>query len=622
MWTHASAFRATLGLHTSDTGLHGAAGTALAVPEFLREIKIEGIIEELLASLVLALLTVIFFRPAVALGKKALRRLGFAAGWREAAQSEEDYEELYLGWLRADLKARSRPLVPTPAHTKEPLDPLVKKAQRASLLRFDTDDYERDPDLKESDLPTRVEYGNGVPIKDLVKELKNFKKIVVLGDPGSGKSVCLRRLAYDLCEEGLARIERGARPRTLPIYVEMGAYDGWKDKAAGQPLPIIEFLKKWLHDHSSVSEAPGTHSLIHVSEKLERILRAGRATLIFDALDEMPPDSYQERYETLKGFVITHEAAESNRFVFSCRVLDYDSSFYVSEVIIDRFDLKRIRDFLWMNAPDIAEELYQEVLKDKDLEKLVSNPFFLQAWTYINLGSLRQRKPLLPPTPGELIKLFAETMLTDDVVVKQKKLLAPVEGGLDTLRRFLAELAFSLQQRREGRTSARPDTLRDVWEHYPQWKRLLLIARRARILGKLSESFDSLADADPPEEVEPPARIEFMHHRLQEYFAAEELGRRLSQGEPVEQYLEDIWWQETVVFAIGVVPDPGSIIERVIARQQDAGLWFDEVLKRAGDPFADDDDADDRDDTEHDKAEDDKGGGAENDEGGDGKGDV
>ncbi len=597
MWTHIFTLRATLSLSASDSDLRGVAGTILlSLPEALRGVRVEAVLENLLASLALALLTFFLFKPTRSLAKRIVRWLLPKAGrWSElwvegdgAAKPEEDYEKLYLGWLKADLTERSRPMiVPTPAHTKQPLDPLVKKAQKPNLLRYDTDDYQRNPDLIESDLPSRVEYGKGVPIANLARELKNFRKIVVLGDPGSGKSLCLRQLAYDLCEEGLARIKRGARPRTLPIFVEMGAYEGWEDEAARKPTAVIEFLKKSLRGHSSVSEAPGTHSLIHISEKLEQILGAGRATMIFDALDEMPQDSYQERYVTLKRFVVTHEAAGNNRFVFSCRLLDYDSSFHVGEVIINHFDLKRIHAFLKMNAPDIAGELYREVLKDKALEKLVSNPFFLQAWTYINLGSLRPQKPLLPPTPGELIKLFAKTLLTDDVGVKQKAYLASTTGGINTLRRFLSELAFALQQRREGRTSARPDSLRDVWEHYPQWKRLLWIARRARILGKLNESFDSLVDADPPE-VEPPARIEFMHHRLQEYFAAEELGERLSRGGAVEQYLEDIWWQETVVFAIGVVPEPGPIIQRILSPREDAGAWFDEVLRRAGDPFTDD----------------------------------
>ncbi len=578
------------------------------LPELLPEVKLGSVIENLIASLLASLLTLMLFKPTRALLKRAVRRLlPSVARWSDSvavpgagAKTEDDYERLYLGWLKADLTERSRPLVPTPAHTKEPLDPELKKAQRASLVRKNTDDYQQNPDLKESDLSIRAEYGKGVPIENLAKELKSFRKIVVLGEPGSGKSVCLRQLALDLCEEGLARIKRGGRPRTLPIFVEMTTYDEWKNKAAREPLPVIQFLEESLSKHLSVSEAPGTHALIHISARLQTLLSAGRATLIFDALDEMPQDSYQERYATLKRFVVTHEAAESNRFVFSCRALDYDSSFHsrgLSEVIIDRFDLNRIRAFLKMNAPSIAEELYQEILKDKALAELVSNPFFLQALTYVNLGSLREGKPLLPLTRGELIKLFAETLLKDDVGVKQKKYLASIRGGLSNLRRFLSELAFALQQRREGRTSAQPDSLWDVWEHYPQWKRLLWIARRARILGKLNESFDSLVDADPPE-VEPPARIEFMHHRLQEYFAAKELGERLSRGEAVEQYLEDIWWQETVVFAIGVVPEPGPVIQSILSPRKDAEAWFDEVLTRAGDPFADDVEDDGEDDGE------------------------
>ena len=305
-------------------------------------------------------------------------------------------------------------------------------------------------------------------------------------------------------------------------------------------------------------------------------------TLIFDALDEMPHKTYQERYKTLTESVQTHEEA-GNRFVFSCRLLDYDSSFQVSEIIIDRFDRKRMRTYLQKCAPGIAEALYKEIVNDKALEDMVSNPFFLHALTDVNLAAQVSR-PLVLLTRGELLQRFAETLFTQDVEIKQAKHLASIDGGLATLRRFLSELAFALQERSDGRTSAHPDSLHDVWDHYPQWTQLLWIAHRARILGKSSESADSQVDIELPQD--PPTKIEFMHHRLQEYFAAEQLGARLSRGEPVERYVEDIWWQETVILAIGIVPEPETIIERILVPRADVGSWYDQVMSRAVEEIA------------------------------------
>lgn len=499
----------------------------------------------------------------------------------EASSADEVREKNYLKWLRAELTSISNqwhetPLVSTPAHTKKPSGRFSR--YRAKLFRHDSNDYVENPVLTDAELSVRAAFGRRVRIKDLASELRHHKKVVVLGDPGSGKSVCLRQLAYDLAQHELSR---SGLPATLPIYVDMGAFDTWEDEIKRKPTSVLKFVQSSLRSHSSISEASEMHPLFYVADNLERLLLAGRLTLIFDALDEMPQDSYQERYQSLKEFMVFGEAFEGNRFIFSCRLLDYDPAFSVNEIIIDRFDRYRIKLFLQKHAPGVANELYRRILDDETLEELVSNPFLLQALAYINLPgwevSGRANELWIPATRSELLREFVEQLLTREAGIKQKKYLDSIDGGLVTLRRFLAKLGFVIQGRREGRTSARVSSLSDVWDSEPKWKELLWISRRARILGKRGEWSHELVDASPPN-VEPPDRIEFVHHRLQEMFAAEELARSLSNGEPVERYLDDIWWQETVVFAVGMVEEPHTVIKQILAPQPEANLWLNEVL--------------------------------------------
>jgi predicted NACHT family NTPase len=329
------------------------------------------------------------------------------------------------------------------------------------------------------------------------------------------------------------------------------------------------------------------HPLFYVTDNLEPLLVAGRVTLIFDALDEMPQDSYQERYQSLKEFMVLWESF-GNRFIFSCRLLDYDPAFNVAEIVIDRFDRGRIKSFLQKHAPHIAGELYRKILDDDALEDLVSNPFLLQALAYINLPDPEDyaysNQLWIPATRGELLRVFVERLLTREAGIKQKKYLDSIDGGLVRLRSFLARLAFEIQGRREGRTSARVESLTQVWNTELKLKELLWIARRARILGKRGQWSHELADATPPN-IEPPDRVEFVHHRLQEMFAAEELAHRLSNGEAVNQYLEDIWWQETVVFAVGMVDEPHVIIKQILAPRPDANVWVNDVLTKYGGPL-------------------------------------
>lgn len=561
----------------------------LGVPDYLIP-ELSGPLVTFIAALALSLLLKPVRRFLKTVLRWLIRKTAESLGLKvaeEISRIPESRERIYLKWLKAELSNISHqwhetPIIPTPAHTKKPLGRFVR--YKAKLFRHDPSDYAQNPALTDAELSIRTGFGRRVRIRDLAKELRKYTKIVVLGDPGSGKSVCLRQLAFDLAESELSR---DGRPRTLPIYVDMGAFDSWQDESARKPTDVYTFLKTSLRTHPSASGSLEMHPLFYISDNLESLLFEGRVTLIFDALDEMPQDSYQERYQALKEFVVMWEAFENNRFIFSCRLLDYDPSFNLDEIVIDRFDKKRILAFLKRHAPQIADELHKRILDDEALEELVSNPFLLQALAYINIPYAAidsdDRALWIPTTRGDLLREFVEQLLQREAGIKQRKQLESIQGGLLTLRRFLSKLAFVLQERREGRTSAQTSSLEDIWSAEPEWKRLLWIARRARILGKRDEKAHELVDTEPPD-LEPPSRIQFVHHRLQEIFAAEELANRLSNGEPVERYLEDIWWQETVVFAVGMVPDPHSVVSRILSPQDEANSWVKDLIAYANSP--------------------------------------
>jgi hypothetical protein len=399
----------------------------------------------------------------------------------------------------------------------------------------------------------------------------------------------------------------------------MKTYDGWDrgyERAPAKPLAFLQSSLRRLAQENDDHRA----DLLHVAEQLPRFLREGRATLIFDALDEMPQDSHLERYRALKTFTGEWDQRGSNQFVFSCRLLDYDEFFVVGEVIIDPLDLKSIKDYLKQNAGPSAQLIEQRIEDDETVRELVSNPFYLSALTYVSRLHQEAKEQLrIPTSPGELITTFVRGLLDNEANKKQAESVARIKGGLATLEAFLSEIGFSLQDRRSGRTSAPISDLQDIWTRYPQWREMLLIGQRANILGQRDVVRDNLpllkARAEviaghglvdrvqseftddgnghevlpaelfvavkTAEDIEPPQRIEFKHHRLQEYFAARELAKRLEAGETVERYLDDVWWQETVILAVGIVDEPGSIIERMLAPQADTNEWISEVLVEA-----------------------------------------
>ena len=491
-------------------------------------------------------------------------------------------EKDYLKWLANEMQTISHqwhetPIIPTPAHRKKSLG--WREKWRVALFRHNPKDYIINPTLMDTELSVRGVYGKKEKIKNLAKELRKFNKIVVLGEPGSGKSVCLRQLAYDLA---VREQERRGTPKTVPIYIDMGAYDGQREN---KPVAVIEFIHNWLRSHSSVLESHRLHPLQFVAENIETLLRQGRVTCIFDALDEMPQNDYQERYQALKNFMRSWEAF-GNRFIYSCRSLDYDPAFNVDEVIIDRFDRDRIRNFLNKHVPNVAESLYARITEDDSLFEIVNNPFLLQALAYINVVAANKNdlvelhRPLLPNTRGKLIQAFVDALLQREAEEKQNDYLTSVPGGISILKEFLAELAFVLQRRRQAGTSVQAKELREIWEKYPQWQTLMLISIRARILGKRGETPDQLADTSPSD-FQLSSRLEFVHHRIQEYFAAESLAQKLDQDDSVVEYFEDIWWQETVILLVGIVENPQRILKKILSPREDTNTWITEIVTKA-----------------------------------------
>ncbi len=66
--------------------------------------------------------------------------------------------------------------------------------------------------------------------------------------------------------------------------------------------------------------------------------------MLFDALDEMPQQSYRQRTDILEEFVsYWKKKAPGNRFVLSCRWLDYNEAFSVDEIVIQPFYYSRIK---------------------------------------------------------------------------------------------------------------------------------------------------------------------------------------------------------------------------------------------------------------------------------------
>jgi len=103
------------------------------------------------------------------------------------------------------------------------------------------------------------------PRQNLLHTLHAADRLLVLGEPGSGKTVALERLAWELC---------GGPQPAVPVLIRLFRYDG---------EPLGEWVRSFLQETG--------HLRLDDEQALAAFFQEGqtRCFLLFDGLNEVPP---------------------------------------------------------------------------------------------------------------------------------------------------------------------------------------------------------------------------------------------------------------------------------------------------------------------------------------------
>lgn len=380
----------------------------------------------------------------------------------------------------------------------------------------------------------------GETTSDLVSTLlKSDVPVVVLGEPGAGKSVALRKVMLTLAHEG----QRHPAPR-LPVYVRLGFYT---QAVTGEKEEAIGFIRESLR-------AMGGHAA-RIEADFDRYRDEGRLVFLLDSMDEMPRDHLQKRLETLARL----RSYTPNKILFACRKLDFRETFPFLRAEIKPFDRGQIKDFLRRTLGDLGRAAAWEVLSPSyPLRNMASNPFFLKL-----LSEFYRTKKRLPDSRAELLTAYEEQVFNR--ARERKRETFPAGVTPEDFRAVLARLAYLTTTSRRGVTLPLGDFLAGFVSGRPGVEaRLCALEGKARLVFDLAVEERMLRTDDGRPPGEPAAEkplAEFYHHRLLEYYTAvylEEFGSEFDW----EESLDDIWWQEILVMLFGITKRPD---ERMVA---------------------------------------------------------
>lgn len=408
-----------------------------------------------------------------------------------------------------------------------------------SLAGRDISDYE-DP----------LRFGDPIP---LLNVLKSYSGVIVLGDPGAGKTTFLKYLAVRLARGEGAQM---GLDDYLPILLPLAAF---ANALQTKDIRLDDFIAEYF---SMIG------SDLPIGAMLGEALKAGRALILLDGLDEVRDINMRNTVvERVVDFYTFHRH-QGNKFVLTSRVVGYravrPSAEDLAECTIVDFEDDEIEGFVtrWMTALEkqaqghtpvaIADaeadrrDLLDAIHHNPGVRQLASTPLLLTI-----LALMKRQGVTLPERRVQLYDQYVTTLLSTWNRARSLSGRAPGRD-IDEIQtvRILAPLALWMHEISPGvGLVGREDMRRKLEELFHERGDVSPHQAARQFLLDVREHAALLLERGPSE-------YGFIHLTFEEYLAAVALAF-MGQGDSkpiidtLSRHVGEHAWREVTLLTIG-----------------------------------------------------------------------
>jgi energy-coupling factor transporter ATP-binding protein EcfA2 len=377
-------------------------------------------------------------------------------------------------------------------------------------------------------------------LEGIRKYVKEYRQVLLVGRPGSGKSTTLARLLLEEArnvEDPPSPLKKGEPEVKVPLFKgDLGRSKGLGDSAS--LIPVLVELR-FLSDSTILDRIQAffqRHGLQLDRTQIKDLLFHQRLLLLMDGLNELPSEAARLDVTRFR------QDYPKVSMIFTTRDLRLGGDFGLEKKLeMQPLTEAQMQEFVRSYVPEQAEVMLRQ-LKDR-LREFGQTPLLL--WM---LCELFRQTGQIPTNLGEVFRAFTQGY------EKNLKADVPVESDRRWWPELLQELAFWMMRGVpfgeeapavdiEFRVSISKSEVRQIFAAFLQNK-------EAQAEGAAQKYLDDLLRHHLIQSNE--EQVEFRHQLLQEYYAAKYLLSRLDQicdFELKQQYLNCLKWTEPLKIA-------------------------------------------------------------------------